>query len=493
MALISESVVEDAALDWFRVLGYDVVGGPDMPLGPGALRMSYKNALFAPILHGALGRLNPSLPIEALDDAFHKLTHPEGANLEDRNRSFHCMIVNGVTVDYQDDNSTTRSTQIRVLDFDDPLGNDWLAVNQFTVIENSHIGRPDIVLFINGMPLGLIEIKNLEDEGAAIWTALRQIQTYKVELTSLFSMNAVLIVSDGIAARIGSLTSGCECFKPWRMITGEELAPSFYPDLRVLIEGVFEKRRFLSLIHNYIVFKNEGSGKLSKNIASYHQFHAVETAVRETLSAADLRQNIDFVEESGCRAGGKVGDRRIGIVWHTQGSGKSMTMAFYAGCIIRKPAMETPTVIVLTNSNDIDDKLFSTFTRCSDLFQQPPLLARSRADLRIKLADESGGVVFTTIQKLIPEGKLKSHMVMSERRNIVVIADGVHCSQYDLIDDFACHMHDTLPNASFIGFTSTPIELKNTSISSLFGNYISIYDIQRAVEDGANLLREPVS
>ena len=492
MAGMSESVVESAALDWFRNLEYDVVGGPGMPLGPGTLRKSHENVLFAPILRDALDRLNPCLPVEALDDAFRKLTRLEGANLEARNRAFHRMIVNGVTVEYRDQGGAVRGAQVRVLDFDDPVGNDWMAVNQFTVVENTHWRRPDIVLFVNGLPLVLIEIKNPVDEGTTIWTAWQQIQTYKAEFPSLFAMNAALIVSDGMAARIGTLTAGREWFKPWRTIAGEELAPSIYPDLRVLIEGVFEKRRFLALIRNFVVFEDDGSGMLAKKMAGYHQFHAVETAVRETLRAAELQQTTNLLKitgrcESGFSPGGDAGDRRIGVIWHTQGSGKSLTMAFYAGCIVREPAMENPTVVVLTDRNDLDDQLFGTFARCSDLLRQPPLQADSRADLRAKLTVESGGVVFTTIQKFFPEEKGERYPLLSERRNIVVIADEAHRSQYDFIDGFARHIRDALPNASFVGFTGTPIELQDANTRAVFGDYISIYDIQRAVEDGATV------
>ena len=492
MAGMSESVVEAAALDWFRGLGYDVIGGPDMPFGQGAFRKSHKDTLFAPILHNALGRLNPGLPEEALDDAFRKLTRPEGANLEARNRTFHRMIVNGVTVEYRDPVGAVRSAQARVLDFNDPVCNDWLAVNQFTVVENTHRRRPDIVLFVNGLPLVLIEIKNPVDEGATIWTAWQQIQTYKAEIPSMFAMNTALIVTDGVAARIGTLTAGREWFKPWRTIAGEELAPSFYPDLKVLIEGVFEKRRFLALIRNFIVFEDDGSGMLDKKMAGYHQFHAVETAVRETLRAAELQQITNLFEiagrcESGLSPGGDAGDRRIGVIWHTQGSGKSLTMAFYAGCIVREPAMENPTVVVLTDRNDLDDQLFGTFACSCDLLRQPPVQADSRADLRAKLIVESGGVVFTTIQKFFPEEKGDRYPLLSERHNIVVIADEAHRSQYDFIDGFARHMRDALPNASFVGFTGTPIELQDANTRAVFGDYISIYDIQRAVEDGATV------
>ena len=488
----TETVVEHAALDWFRALGYDVVGGPDMPPGPHALRESYADTIFPSVVRGALDRLNPNLPTDALDDAFRRLTRPEGSNLESRNRAFHRLAVNGVAVEYRDDRGAIRGAQVQVLDFEQPSSNDWLVVNQFTVAEGNHERRPDIVLFVNGLPLAVVELKNPADEDATIRSAWQQLQTYRAELPSLFAFNAVLAVSDGVEARLGTLTAGWEWFKPWRTISGEELAPVFLTELQVAIEGAFEKRRFLALLRDFIVFEDDGGGQLAKKMAGYHQFHAVETAVGETLRAAELQRATDVGEErgryeSGRKPGGNPGDRRIGVVWHTQGSGKSLTMAFYAGRIIREPAMANPTVVVLTDRNDLDDQLFGTFARCRDLLRQPPVQADSRADLRSKLAVEAGGVVFTTIQKFFPEEKGDRHPLLSERRNIVVIADEAHRSQYDFIDGFARHMRDALPNASFIGFTGTPIELQDANTRAVFGDYISIYDIQRAVEDRATV------
>ena len=494
MAILSESVIEDAALDWFRGLGYNVIGGPDMPPGPQSLRKTHEDVTLPSVVRGAFARINPGLPEEALADAFRKLTRLEGATLEARNRAFHRMIVDGVTVEYRNDQGKIRGAQIRVIDFDAPANNDWLAVNQFTVVENRHTRRPDIVVFINGLPLGLIELKNAADENATIWTALQQLQTYKAELPSLFACNAVLAVSDGLEARIGTLTAGREWFKPWKTIGGEELAPVFYTELQVLIQGVFEKERFLSLIRDFIVFEDDGSGYLSKKMAGYHQFHAVKTAVGETLRAAELREVVPGVSgnepghyEVGRSPGGAPGDRRIGVVWHTQGSGKSLTMAFYAGRIVREPAMKNPTIVVLTDRNDLDDQLFATFSRCENLLVQPPEQATSRADLRARLSVDVGHVVFTTIHKFFPDEKGDRHPLLSDRRNIVVIADEAHRSQYDFIDGYARHMRDALPKASFIGFTGTPIELQDASTRAVFGDYISVYDIQRAVQDKATV------
>ncbi len=507
--ILTESVVEDAALDWFRKLGYDVIGGPEMPPGVGALRADYGEVVLKSVLRGVVGRLNPDLPDEALDDAVRRLTRPEGSTLDARNRAFHRMMVEGVTVEYRDADGGVRGAQVKAIDFDAPDANDWLAVNQFTVVENRRERRPDLVLFVNGLPLAVIELKNPADEGATILTAWRQLQTYRAELPALFAFNAVLAVSDGMQARVGTLTAGWEWFKPWRTIGGEQLAPAFYTELQVAIEGVFEKSRFLALLRDFIVFEDDGSGALVKKMAGYHQFHAVRTAVGETLRAAAQQQQRRPLAvredrgryEAGPQPGGAAGDRRVGVVWHTQGSGKSLTMAFYAGRVIREPAMRNPTVVVLTDRNDLDDQLFATFARCADLLRQPPVQAASRADLRERLAVESGGLVFTTIQKFFPDvkpgggrgaaartaGPGDRHPLLSERRNVVVIADEAHRSQYDFVDGFARHMRDALPNASFIGFTGTPIELADASTRAVFGDHISVYDIQRAVEDGATV------
>ena len=486
-ASLSESTVEAVALDWLASLGWAVAHGRNIaPDTPAAERANYGEVVLNARLRSALARLNPDLPDDALDDALRRLTRPAGATLEARNRAFHRMVVAGVTVEYVDTDGRVRGAQVRVLDFDEPDGNDWLAVNQFTVVENRHERRPDIVLFVNGLPLAVVELKNPVDEDATVWSAFQQLQTYKAEIPSLFVSNAALVVSDGLEARIGTLTAGREWFKPWRTISGEGLADPSLSQLQVLLEGVFTRRRLLALVRDFIVFEDNGSGDLVKKMAGYHQFHAVQTAVAETLRAAALQHAVAD-GDPGRQPGGARGDRRIGVVWHTQGSGKSLTMAFYAGRIVREPAMQNPTVVVLTDRNDLDDQLFATFSRCADLLRQPPVQAESRADLRAKLAVESGGVVFTTIQKFFPEERGDRHPLLSNRRNIVVIADEAHRSQYDFVDGYARHMRDALPSASFIGFTGTPIELADASTRAVFGDHISVYDIQRAVEDGATV------
>ena len=511
MTTLTEADVEQAALDWLSGLGWQVLHGPDIaPETPDAERDDYRQVVLEHRLRGAIAELNPTLPPSTLDDACRKLTRPDGSTLEARNRAFHRMLVNGVEVEYPDADGRVRGDQVRVIDFDNPNSNDWLAVNQLTVTENKNSRRPDIVLFLNGLPLGVVELKNPADEDATIWTAWNQLQTYKAELPSLFSMNEVLMISDGNEARIGTLTSGKEWFKPWHTVAGETVADKLLTELQVMLEGAFDRSRFLALVRDFIVFDDDGSGALEKKMAGYHQFHAVRVAVDETLRATELTRTADRTVDTGGRyetgrkPGGDPGDRRVGVVWHTQGSGKSLTMAFYTGAIIREPAMENPTIVVLTDRNDLDDQLFGTFSRCQDLLRQPPTQAESRADLRNKLSVNAGGVIFTTIQKFMPPtaapsplpsprgrgcvlGPVDTRPELSDRRNIVVIADEAHRSQYDFIDGFAAHMRDALPNASFVGFTGTPIELRDANTRAVFGDYISIYDIQRAVQDGATV------
>ena len=493
MKILTESHVEQAALDWLSELGWHVTHGVDITGDvQGALRVSLSQVVLDAPLRDALTRLNPELPAAALEDAYRDLTRPEGSTLEARNREFHRMLVDGVTVEYRDDESRIRGAQVQVIDFDYPTDNHFLAVNQFTVTEDSNRRRPDIVLFVNGLPLGIVELKNAADEDATIWTAFNQLQTYKSELPTLFSFNELLIVSDGPQARMGTLTAGREWFKPWRTISGEGLADANSLELQVMLYGVCDPGNLLSLIRDFIVFEDD-SGALAKKMAGYHQFHAVRVAVEETLRAAELQRTDSRIGEtegryeSGRRAGGAPGDRRIGVIWHTQGAGKSLTMAFYSGAIVRHPTMENPTIVVLTDRNDLDDQLFGTFSRCQDVLRQPPTQAESRADLRRKLSVTSGGVVFTTIQKFFPDDRGDSHPKLSDRRTIVVIADEAHRSQYDFIDGYAYHMREALPNASFVGFTGTPIELRDANTRAVFGEYISIYDIQRSVNDRATV------
>ena len=427
---IYESDIEAAALEWLAELGYTVLHGPDIaPDTPDAERSTYKEVVLTRRLQDAIARLNPEIPTDAQEEALRKVLNPDSHTLVQNNRAFHLMLVDGIEVEYRHPDGTIRGARVRFVDFDTPENNDWLAVNQFTVIEKSD-RRPDIVLFINGLPLVVLELKNPTDEKATVLTAFRQIQTYKQEIPTLFTYNAAIVISDGLEARIGSLTSDTEWFLPWRTIEGEDEAPSTEVALEILIKGAFEKQRFLRYLKHFIVFEETEGDTIAKKIAGYHQFHAVKKAVDTTVHAASLE-----------------GDKQCGVVWHTQGSGKSLTMAFYAGSIVQHPQMKNPTLVVITDTNDLDDQLFGTFARCHQLLRQTPAQAQSRRHLRELLKVASGGVVFTTVQKFFPEGEETHFPQLSDRRNIVLIADEAHRSQYGFIDGFARHIRDALPNA----------------------------------------------
>ncbi|RFC50458.1 MAG: type I restriction enzyme, R subunit, partial [Verrucomicrobia bacterium] len=392
---------------------------------------------------------------------------------------------------------------VRLVDFGEVRANDWLAVNQFTVIEGQNNRRPDIVVFVNGLPLGLIELKNAADEDATIWSAYAQLQTYKAEIPTLLHYSAALVVSDCLQARMGSVTANQEWFKLWRTIDGEGDAPKTALELEVLVRGVFERQRFLDLLQHFIAFEEDpDTGALHKIIAGYHQFHAVNAAVEETVRASGMAVPVKALEEgtgtfwSGRQRGGRPGDRRAGVVWHTQGSGKSFSMLFFAARVVRHPAMQNPTLVVLTDRNDLDDQLFGQFQRCADILGQTPIQAADRNQLRELLNRASGGVIFTTIHKFAAE-KGEAMPELSARQNIVVIADEAHRSQYgfggkvnekgEMSYGFASNLRDALPHASFIGFTGTPIEKTDANTRAVFGDYISIYDIQRAVADKATV------
>lgn len=494
MSALDESVVEDAALAWFGELGYAVGHGPHLAPGePAAERDSFGEVVLVGRLREAIRRLNPAIPGEAREEALRKVLRVGSPSLAQTNRAFHRMLRDGVEVEYPRGDGSIAGDRVRLVDFDEVRANDWLAVNQFTVIEGQHNRRPDIVVFVNGLPLGLIELKNAADEGATIWSAYAQVQTYKAEIPSLLHYNAALVLSDGLQARIGSLTANQEWFKVWRTIDGQQDAAPGTLELETLIKGVFERQRLLDLLQHFIAFEEDpDSGALHKIIAGYHQFHAVNAAVEETVRASGMTEETGTVREepggywAGRMHGGKPGDRRAGVVWHTQGSGKSFSMLFYSARVVRHPAMQNPTLVVLTDRNDLDDQLFGQFQRCHDILGQTPVQAANRDNLRELLAVASGGVVFTTIQKFLPE-KGEKMPCLSERRNIVVIADEAHRSQYDLIDGLARHLRDALPQASFIGFTGTPIEKTDANTRAIFGDYISIYDIQRAVADKATV------
>ncbi|MFO1527276.1 MAG: type I restriction endonuclease subunit R [Turneriella sp.] len=485
---VNEDLLEQAALQWFAEEGYTLIHGPDIAPGEAsAERESFSEVLLLGRLKSALARINPKLPADALDEAVKALLRMDAPSAVTNNHVFHKYLTEGITVAYSA-RGEEKHEPVMLVDFENIDNNDWLAVNQFAVVDEQYHRRPDIILFVNGLPLTVIELKNMV-ASPTIEDAYRQLQTYKAQIPDLFNYNELMVVSDGTTTQIGTLTSDKERFMPWRSIDSEKPAPKNKLSLEVLIRGVFNKRRFLDLIKYFIVFEDDGGGTVIKKVAGYHQFHAVNKALTETVRATKAK-----------------GDRRIGVVWHTQGSGKSLTMLFYAGRVVQSAEMENPTILVITDRNDLDEQLFSTFGKGSEILRQKPVQADDRDDLKEKLKVASGGVVFTTVQKFFPDERGLKHPLLSDRRNIVVIADEAHRSQYsfgakvvdvkdkagnvegkEITYGFAQHMRDALPNASFIGFTGTPIELSDKNTRAVFGDYISIYDIQRAVEDGATV------
>lgn len=496
MTFLSEAEVEQALLAQFQTLGYCIECeeniGPD---GKRPERESHAEVVLQKRFKAAVARLNPALPQEAQAEAVRQVLQSELPSLLEENRRLHKLLTEGVDVEYDASDGTLTAGKVWLIDFDRPENNDWLAVSQFTVISSQNKRRPDVVVFVNGLPLAVIELKAPGSAGAHLAAAFNQLQTYKQQIPALFHTNALLVTSDGIAARVGSLSANLERFMPWRTTDGTQVSPKGTPELATLIEGVFEPRRLLDLLCHFTVFAETGSG-LAKIIAGYHQFHAVRHAVASTIRAAAPVQGV--AEEPAAYGLPSVkaqppGDKRAGVIWHTQGSGKSLLMAFYAGRLIRHPAMTNPTLVVLTDRNDLDDQLFSTFSMCRDLIRQTPVQAESREHLLALLNRASGGVIFTTLQKF---GEIAEPL--TRRRNVVVIADEAHRSQYgfkakvdaktgEISYGFAKYMRDALPNASFIGFTGTPIEANDVNTPMVFGNYIDIYDISRAVEDGATV------
>ncbi len=476
MAFLSEAAVEQALLDQLRALDYAIEREEDIgPDGQRPERESHDEVVLKKRFEDAVARLNPGLPLEARQDAVRRVMQSELPSLLEENRRLHKLITEGVDVEYYANDGTLTAGKVALIDLERPEQNDWLAVSQFVVINGQNNRRPDVVVFVNGLPLGVIELKAPGSAGAHLLGAFNQLQTYKQQIPQLFNTNALLVTSDGIAARVGSLSADLERFMPWRTTDGTDVAPKGAPELSTLIEGVFEQRRLLDLLCYFTVFGETGSG-LAKIIAGYHQFHAVRHAVNSTVTASSPQ-----------------GNQRVGVIWHTQGSGKSLLMAFYAGQLVKHPAMANPTLVVLTDRNDLDDQLFSTFSMCRDLIRQTPVQAESREDLQKVLNRASGGVIFTTLQKF---GEIAEPF--TTRRNVVVIADEAHRSQYgfkakvdaktgEISYGFAKYLRDALPNASFIGFTGTPIEADDVNTPAVFGHYIDVYDISRAVEDGATV------
>lgn len=495
MAFLSEAEIEQALLAQLASLGYavtsDDVIGPDSPQ---PARESYADVVLKKTLEQAVARLNPDLPEAARAEAVRRVTQSELPRLLEENRRIHTLMTEGVDVEYYAYDGTLTAGKVALVDFAQPQNNEWLAVNQFVVIQGQHNRRPDVVIFLNGLPIAVIELKAPGSTGAHLVAAFNQLQTYKQQIPQLFHSNALLITSDGISARVGSLSANLERFMPWRTVLGNTIAPAGSPELSTLIEGIFEHHRLLALLRDFTVFGETGAG-LIKIIAGYHQFHAVNKAVESTVRASLSNAS---AEDPGIYGLPSVktqskGDKRAGVIWHTQGSGKSLLMAFYAGRLVKHPSMANPTLIVLTDRNDLDDQLFATFSLCKDLIRQTPVQAESRDHLQQLLKCASGGVIFTTLQKF---GEINEPLTL--RNNVVVIADEAHRSQYgfkakvdaktgELSYGFAKYMRDALPNASFIGFTGTPIEADDVNTPAVFGHYIDVYDISRAVEDGATV------
>jgi type I restriction enzyme, R subunit len=478
-AVISEDHIEQIFIQEFIDLGYSYVNGADISPDGIAQEREFDEVVLKHRLRNAIAKQNPTVPIDAQEDAIKKLLRSESPNLFQNNYTIHKYLTEGVDVEYRKGDRIV-GDKVWLIDYDNPNNNEFLVVNQFTIIENNINKRPDIILFINGIPLVVIELKNAVDENATIHSAFNQLQTYKQTISSLFLYNALLIVSDGWDALYGSLTAPKQFFVPWKSIDGKEVADEHIPQMEVMVKGMLNKNVLPDLIRHYILF-HQNKEEITKIVPRYHQYFAVNKAVETTKKATSID-----------------GDQRAGVIWHTQGSGKSLSMVFYAGKLVL--ALNNPTLVVLTDRNDLDDQLFETFSSSKDLLRQTPVQADNRDDLKKKLSVTSGGIVFTTIQKFLPEviekidvgeGKTKNikgqFEQLSDRRNIVVIADEAHRSQYDFMDGFAKHMRDALPNASFIGFTGTPIENTDKNTQAVFGDYIDVYDIQQAVEDGATV------
>jgi len=477
MIAFNESIIEEAALEYLRDLGYTTEFGPIIaPDGPSPERDSFQQVYLYDRIREAGVRLNPSHH-DLVDEAVKRLERAESQNPVVENLRVWKLLVEGVPVEYRDAAGHVRTEPVRLIDFDDPSNNDWLAVNQFTIIERKN-RRPDVLVFVNGIPLGLLELKKTGDEDATMRGAWNQVQTYRSDIPSVFTPNAITVISDGLTAAMSAFSGGFEHFAPWKTIDGREVV-SNRPALEVLIRGVFDQSRFLDIVRNFTVFSDEPEGMV-KRVAKYHQYWAVNAAVESTVEAASVG-----------------GDRRGGVVWHTQGSGKSIEMLLYAAKVMRDPRMSNPTLVFLTDRNDLDDQLFGEVFAPAEVLPERPVQADSRANLRTLLTRASGGIIFTTLQKFAPGQDGDSNAVLTDRRNVVVVADEAHRSQYGfsetltvsgrLKSGLAKHMRDALPGATFIGFTGTPIESTDKSTRAVFGEYIDVYDLTRAVEDGATV------
>ena len=499
--MLNEQQLEDLCLGWFQETGWRFAHGPDIaPDSSAPERTDYRQVVLRERLLRALARINPHLPPAALEqaaDALQRLSEPQ---LVLRNRSSHRLLLNGVMVEFTVGDKK-KTDLVHFIDFAQPGHNDFLVVNQFTITGTRQPRRPDVIAFVNGLPLAVLELKNPANEQTDVWDAFHQLQTYKDEIGDLFSTNAALVVSDGWTARVGSLTANAERMLPWRTLTSEDDRPQLQMELETVVRGFFRPELFLDYVRHFVLFEQDGDS-IIKKIAGYHQFHAVREAVRATVIAArDADKSVLEVREERATYGKEVkpGSRKAGVVWHTQGSGKSITMACYAGKLLQQPEMKNPTLVVVTDRNDLDGQLFATFSAASDLLKITPVQAGGRDELREMLASrEAGGIVFTTVQKFaLLEGE-EAHPLLSGRTNIVVVSDEAHRSQYGTkgrldtktgkyVFGYAKHMRDALKNATFIGFTGTPIALEDKDTRAVFGDYVSIYDIQDAVDDGATV------
>lgn len=489
MSAFNENTVELAALEYFAELGYRTLHGPDIAPGePGAQRDSFEEVFLWGRLRDAIRRINPGSSPALVDEAIKRMRRAESQSPIDENYRLHQLITEGVPVERRDADGALRTTRLWLVDFEQPENNDWVAINQFTIVENGKNRRPDVLVLVNGMPLALLELKNPTAEHATLKSAWNQVQTYRQDIPSAFVPNAVTVISDGTSAAMSSYAGAFEHYAPWKTIEGREVV-SDRPALEVLIKGVFEPKRFLDLLQNFIVFSDEtvtdkATGQptrvLVKRVAKYHQYWAVNAAVESTVQASR-----------------PDGDRRGGVVWHTQGSGKSFEMVFYAAKIMRNPRMANPTLVFITDRNDLDDQLFGETFAPARILPETPVQATTRTDLRTKLKRASGGIVFTTLQKFAPGEDGDANPVLTDRRNVVVVADEAHRSQYGfgetldrhgrLRSGLAKHLRDALPGATYLGFTGTPIESADKSTRAVFGDYVDVYDLSRAVEDGATV------
>ena len=498
---MTEEQLEQLCLDWFREGGWDVLYGPDIaPDSATPLRSDYAQVALDGHLRSAFERVNKHIPPQQVEHCFEQfrvaVLKPDSLDLITNNRAFHRLLLEGVAVEYKNDDGDSINERAFIIDFDNLSNNRFAAVNQVTISGAKQLRRPDILCFINGLPLAVLELKSPNDENADIWDAFNQIQTYKSEIPDLFMFNEAVVVSDGYTARVGSLTANQERFMPWRTISNENDKPLLEWQLETMVRGFFDRELLLDYIRFFVLFETDGE-KIIKKIAGYHQFHAVREAVKATVIAA---QTGSGAENTRANYGNEVvpGSRKAGVVWHTQGSGKSISMCCYAGKLLQQPAMNNPTLIVVTDRNDLDGQLFTTFCNAVELLKQTPVQAADRDALRRLLAErEAGGIIFTTVQKFALLDDENHHPVLNKRHNIVVISDEAHRSQYGLKATlsadgqykfgYAKHMRDALPSASFIGFTGTPISQEDKDTRAVFGGYVSIYDIQDAVDDGATV------